>query len=309
MARLISVGSGKGGTGKSMVIVNLAVLMARKGKRVCLVDMDVGGADAHILYGVLRPQATLSAFINREVESLEEVAQTLDSFHGLKLVAGTGETLRTANMPYQTKRRVLRHLRRLDADLVFIDVGAGTGYNSLDFFINADIHIGVTTPDPTAILDFYRFLKLSTIRKVLASFLAYEEISQVLSKKEIQSMEEVFTIAEGVDPGHRRRAESALAAFHPAMIINQAGDDLRTDRMKIQHIASKFLGVKLPELGHIPWDPAVRESIKAFMPVTEYAPHSPAAKAIEEIAHGVEKLLSEEGLNQPGDDPATGQGP
>ena len=48
MTITISVGSGKGGTGKSMVIANLAMLLAKAGRRVCVIDLDVGGADIHI---------------------------------------------------------------------------------------------------------------------------------------------------------------------------------------------------------------------------------------------------------------------
>ncbi len=49
----ISIGSGKGGTGKTMVTANLALLLAKTGKKVCLVDLDLGGADAHMLFGLL----------------------------------------------------------------------------------------------------------------------------------------------------------------------------------------------------------------------------------------------------------------
>ena len=55
MTITISVGSGKGGTGKSMVIANLAMLLAKAGRRVCVIDLDVGGADIHILYGLFEP--------------------------------------------------------------------------------------------------------------------------------------------------------------------------------------------------------------------------------------------------------------
>ena len=49
MAVTISIGSGKGGAGKTMILCNLALLLAKKGKKVCLVDLDIGGADVHLL--------------------------------------------------------------------------------------------------------------------------------------------------------------------------------------------------------------------------------------------------------------------
>jgi len=46
---------------------------------------------------------------------------------------------------------------------VVLDIGAGTSYHALDFFLMADIHLAVATPEPTAILDLYRFIKLAAI--------------------------------------------------------------------------------------------------------------------------------------------------
>lgn len=62
MATLISVASGKGGVGKSVVSANLALALAKNGRQVILADMDVGGADAHIMFGELTPPLTLTDF-------------------------------------------------------------------------------------------------------------------------------------------------------------------------------------------------------------------------------------------------------
>ncbi|MEK7870426.1 MAG: P-loop NTPase, partial [Nitrospirota bacterium] len=65
MATIISIASGKGGVGKSVVSANLALLLAKHGQRVVLADLDVGGADSHILFGLLNPPLTLTDFLNR----------------------------------------------------------------------------------------------------------------------------------------------------------------------------------------------------------------------------------------------------
>jgi NUBPL iron-transfer P-loop NTPase len=103
MATIISIASGKGGVGKSVIAANLALLLAKKGRRVTLVDLDVGGADIHILFGLMNPPLTLTDFLNRRVERLEDIAQTLSVHPGLTLIPGTGDTLATANMPYAKK--------------------------------------------------------------------------------------------------------------------------------------------------------------------------------------------------------------
>ncbi len=283
MAVTISVGSGKGGTGKSMLVANLAMLLARHGKKVYLIDLDVGGADAHILFGLFEPQHTLTDFLERRVETLEETAHTLDSFYGLNLIVGTGDTLKTANMTYQTKQRLLRHIALLDADLVLIDVGAGTGFHVLDFFMFADRQICVTTPEPTAVLDFYRFLKLAAIRKALGAFIAHDQVHKTLVGGNFQTLEEVLQLAEKTREGAREQAAAALGEFQPWLVINQVGRKAAINKGQLRQVVSKFLGLSLPELGEIPFDPVIRESVGAYMPVSEYTPASPPARALQVI--------------------------
>ncbi|HEX2054963.1 MAG TPA: P-loop NTPase, partial [Nitrospiraceae bacterium] len=150
MATIISVGSGKGGVGKSVIAANLALLLAKAGRRVVLADLDVGGADAHILFGMLHPRLTLTDFIQRREESLEAIAQPTAAHHNLRIIPGTGETLATANLAYAKKQRLIRHFRRLDADVILVDIGAGANYHALDFFLLADHCLAVATPDPTS---------------------------------------------------------------------------------------------------------------------------------------------------------------
>lgn len=287
----ISVGSGKGGTGKTLVASNIAAILSQRGKEVYLIDLDLGGADAHILYGVFKPSATLTDFLTGSHKYLHEVSIRLDTFYGLNLIVGTGETLKTANMPYATKKRLLKHIKMLKGDVVILDVGAGTSLNTLDFFISTDIQLCVSTLDPTSILDFYRFLKLSTIRKVLSSFLSTDEISRALSQKDFQRIDEIFAFAEKIRPDARKKAENSLNGFRPALILNQVRGESTLDRLKLKHVVSKFLGITLPELGVIPWDEMVFEAVRSYMPIIEYSPGSKAAVALVKIVDSLLKMI------------------
>jgi len=121
MPIIVSIASGKGGVGKSVVASNLGLLLARHGKRVVLVDLDIGGANLHILFGQIQPSKSISDFISRKIESLDEVAQEVEWGSGLRLIPGTGQTLATANLPYAKKQRLMRHIKNLDADIVLLD--------------------------------------------------------------------------------------------------------------------------------------------------------------------------------------------
>lgn len=291
MAITISVGSGKGGTGKSIILANLAVRLARSGRRVCIVDLDIGGPDAHILYGLFEPERTLTHFLNRSVDSITEVIHTFDSLGGVQLIPGTGDTLKTANMSYQEKHRLLRNLSAIDTDILLLDVGAGTSYHTLDFFMFTDIQLCVTSPEPTAIMDFYNFLQLATIRSALSSFLSQEDVSKELRQQKFASLAEVFELAESIQPGARKKAQQALATFNPLLIVNKVGAGTKLNLLKLRDLASRYLGIYLPDLGEIPYDTNVYAAMKAYLPITEYAPNSPASVALQESSEKLGKVV------------------
>jgi flagellar biosynthesis protein FlhG len=291
MTVTLSIGSGKGGTGKTMVIANLALLLAKRGKKVCLVDLDLGGADVHLLFGLFEPQRTLTDFLTRKVESINDVIHTLYAYNGLQIIPGTGATLQTSNMTYQEKHRLLRALDTIDADILLLDVGAGTSYHALDFFMQSDIQICVTLPDPTAIMDLYTFLQLATIRKVLSGFLSLSDVATALKNHNFTSLQEVFDLAENTRAGAKERGQQALKYFHPLLVVNRDSEKGSINKFKLRTMVAKYLGIDIPELGEIPEDSTVGEALKAFMPVCELYPSSPASEGLAAIAAKIEKLV------------------
>jgi flagellar biosynthesis protein FlhG len=282
VAAIVSFASGKGGVGKSTTVSNLGLLLARGGSSVVLVDLDVGGADLHVMFGELSPKLTLSDFLARRVDSLEAVAQPVEWCAGLRLIAGTGDTLRNTNPASQTKRRLERHVRNLNADVILLDIGAGTNYHALDFFLWGDLQVVISTPDPTAVLDMYKFVKLAATRRVLAELGSREESSEALLGEDFRSLEQLFAAAGSAGPEVEQRARAALAGFHPALLLNNAGGE-RGGVARISAVIRRFLGSDTFVLGQIPADPAVTSSVRRFLPVTEADPNSPASRALKQV--------------------------
>jgi flagellar biosynthesis protein FlhG len=161
--RIITVGGGKGGVGKSIVSSNLAAALAQNGSKVVLVDCDLGAANQHVLFGIDRPNSGLQALIDRKIESLEE-ALTPTPLPNLHLVAGTGAAVGAANITHGEKQRIMKRIRALDADVVIVDVGAGVSFNVLDFFELGTQRLLVVTPQVTSIQTAYSFLKGAVLR-------------------------------------------------------------------------------------------------------------------------------------------------
>jgi flagellar biosynthesis protein FlhG len=291
MPTIVSVASGKGGVGKSMIVSNIGVLLAREGKRVILVDLDIGGANLHILFGIFHPQATLTDFFTNTLKNLNEIAQPIASFSSLRLIPGTGETLMTVNLQHAKKKRLIRHLHKLDADIILVDVGAGTSYHTLDFFLLADYCLAVATPDPTSVIDLYRFIKLAAIRKVLTAFLARDPVADALLDKDFHSVAEVLEAVGRTSQSGVEIARHTLEGFHPALILNRMTSKSRINTLNLQHLLKQYVGTELSVLGNIPEDGQVQQSILHYLPVVELAPASPAAMAFNHLAENVSEMV------------------
>ena len=291
MARVISVASGKGGVGKSVISVNLALVLARKEKQVVLADLDVGGADAHVLVGLLNPPLTLTDFLNHRIERLDDLAQGLSIHPNLRIIPGTGDTLATANMAYSQKKRLIRNFQDIRADVIIVDIGAGTSYHALDFFLMADHHLPVATPDPTSVLDLYRFIKLAAIRRVLSMFVMRDVMAERLENRDYSSVEEVLDVAGKTDESGRSIAESTLKAFQPALILNRVSGRARVNVPQLKKLLKEYVGGDLTLLGEIPEDPAMEQAVRAYVPVVQHTPASPAAVALAKTADALARLL------------------
>ena len=304
MPTIISVASGKGGVGKSMVVSNLGLLLARKGQRVILVDMDIGGANLHILFGMFHPSSTLTDFFSNRSIHLDDVAHPVAPPLPLRLIPGTGETLITANLQHAKKKRLIRHLKKLDADIILVDVGAGTSLHTLDFFLLADYFLAVATPDPTSVLDLYRFIKLAAIRKVLSAFLARDPVANALISKDFHSVTEVLEAVGRASESGVALAQQTLQGFQPALILNRMTEKTRINTLHLQQLLKRYVGAELSVLGNIPEDPHVQQSILKYLPVVELAPKAPASMAFNQIAEKVLEVVrqrkeSSEALEEP----------
>ncbi len=155
--RVIAVTSGKGGVGKTNISVNLAIAFAQTGKRVILIDGDLGMANVNVLLGIT-PKANLLDVINKKKKMSEII---LDTEYGIQFIAGANGFSRIANLTDDERDSFAEQFTTLaSADIIIIDTGAGVSDNVLRFIEAADEAYVVTTPEPTAITDAYGLIKI-----------------------------------------------------------------------------------------------------------------------------------------------------
>lgn len=157
LAQAIAVTSGKGGVGKTNIAVNLGVGLARLGRKVCLLDADLGLANADLLCG-LTPRLTLEHVVRGRCRLAESM---LLAPGGFRLLPGASGVARLADIHGLDRWALLDQLAALEcvADDLIIDTAAGLSPNVLAFAAAAGRIVVVTTPEPTAMTDGYGLIK------------------------------------------------------------------------------------------------------------------------------------------------------
>jgi flagellar biosynthesis protein FlhG len=290
---MIAVGGGKGGIGKSLISSNLALHLANSGQRVVLLDADLGGANLHTCLGMRMPTTTLSDFVSRRVDALEAII-TPTGFANLSLISGALDVLNAANPKYSEKMRLMSHLACLDTDCIIVDLGAGTGFHTLDFFLLAHHGILATLPEPTSIENVYRFIKAVCYRRLQALQIEFnltgpvQEALRERQERGLRAPAAILAQVAQINAPVAQRLQSELDRLDLGLVINQA----RTPEehllgRSIGEACRKYLGIKVRYLGAIPYDDAVWQAVRKRRPIMADAPASAAAQHIRHIVQNL----------------------
>jgi flagellar biosynthesis protein FlhG len=157
-SRIITIASGKGGVGKTNMSVNIAIAYARMGKKIVVMDADLGLANVNVILGITPPTYTLFHVMKKQKSMREILEKTV---YGIDIVAGASGFSRIANLTEDERHNFINELDSLsDADIIIIDTSAGVSSNVLDFVTAADDVLIIATPEPTAITDAYGLIKI-----------------------------------------------------------------------------------------------------------------------------------------------------
>ncbi len=292
--KIWAIGGGKGGVGKSLVTANTSICLALMGYKVVTVDLDLGGANMHTCLGIPIPKQTLSDYISKKVTNFNDLLVPTP-IKNLQIISGAQDELGIANLKQMHKNKILTKLGELDADYVLLDLGAGTTFNTLDFFISADKGILVILPEPTSIENTYRFIKSVYHRrlKMIEELLDIQPlINQAMNAKmntpQSTPIDLVKKVSE-LNPQMGQKLISEIEKFKPQIIMNQVRSQQDIDLgFSIQSVCKKYFGIDMNYLGFLDYDSSVWQSVKKRKPLLMEFPNSRLVNNFDRIVH---KLL------------------
>ena len=291
---MLPIASGKGGVGKSLIAANLAVALARAGKQVVLADLDLGGSNLHTILGMRGLPSGIGTFLSGRSKDFMSVVYPTD-YEGLRFIPGDAEIPGMANLTAGQKKRLLNNLNELDADYLVVDLGSGSTYNTIDFFLASPGGIVITTPDLTAILNAYLFLKNTVFRMLMRSFPrtspAAARFRELRRNPETMQRLYVPVLIEELrklDPEGVMKFVDQISRFKPSMILNLLDDPRDAAKAgKIRRSCKQYLGLDVEHLGITYRDTLQDTALASGLPIVVYKPDTVLSRAIHRIADKV----------------------
>ncbi len=287
---IMAIAGGKGGVGKTVLASSLGIGLTAHDLDVLMVDADLGGANLHTCMGMLEPDTSMADLYVKRKCTLQQLAVPTP-VDNLRLISGVGGVLGAANLKYFKKLKIINELRRLDADYILLDLGAGASFNTLDFFLCADEGLLIATPETAAIQETFDFLKVAILRHFSREFknnnIVYDVLKQVFFNENgrmKQTLPQVVEQIRGKDAQAAFYLQSFLDSYHPKFVLNmvRSSRDLK-EADAFRAAVKELLGVQVQFIGAISYDADIQRSTRQLSPFLLQYPNSKSARNISKI--------------------------
>ncbi len=278
---IIAIGGAKGGIGKSLFAANLAIYLSRQGYKTVAADLDLGGANLHLYLGKTRLKKSVNDFLKKKADTLAEVLES--TAYGPRLIGGDSSFLGAGNIGFARKLKLMKAVRKMEADVVVVDLGGDTAYNVLDFFLSADVGVVMTTCDPASYLDAYAFIKVALYRKLNRIFgpesfysgpvdpvlrRLIQDATRAVDNSVIPSISLLRQEVRDKTRSGLRLLDQVLKQYAPFVIVNKAEDNASAlpPVQRIQKVCRKSLSIEVPYLGSLPFELGMEASARTLVP-------------------------------------------
>ncbi|ETR71133.1 MAG: flagellar biosynthesis protein FlhG [Candidatus Magnetoglobus multicellularis str. Araruama] len=304
---IIPIASGKGGVGKSIVSSNLAIAIAQQGHKTVAVDLDLGGSNLHTYLGLSNKYAGIGDYLKaKNIKFKDMIVET--EIPNLSFVPGEGRTPFLANIPFEQRLDVIQNIQQISAEYILLDLGAGTTFNTLNFFGISHQGIIVTTFETPAVMNFFMFLK-NFLFRIISSIVRHDrqifklvvESFRSINADEPLTVKSLLELINEKNPELAARAKKTVSYYHPRIIFNMGDhpDDLLMTN-KIDRTLQQTLSLEVDYFGFILYDNQIRQAIRNKEPLMQSIPKSPFTICIQDIARRIIKIWDKD-INKSGE--------
>ena len=249
--RIITVTSGKGGVGKSNIVVNLSIALQKLGKKVMIFDADIGMGNDDIIMGCSSRYNVFDVICKGK--EIEEVVLT--GPFGVKLLPGGSALIKVEDLTETQRNLFLNKLTALTGlDYIIMDTGAGVNKSVLGFIACCEDLVIVTTPEPTSLTDAYSLLKavkhfnIKNAARVIINRsldnneadLTFNKFNNAVTKFLGMKLDYLGKISEDKKLTHAVREQQPVIVSYPN---SQVAQDINSIASKIEGIKDKTSGM------------------------------------------------------------------
>jgi len=226
----------------------------------------------------------------------------------LAFIAGEGRTPFLANIPFEQRLDIIHNIQQLPAEYIILDLGAGTTFNTLNFFGISHQGILVTTFETPAVMNFFMFLK-NFVYRVISSIVRHDRVIFKMVVNEFRStmesdpltVKKLLEMVNEKNPELAARAQKALSFYHPRIIFNMGDhpDELLMTN-KIDTTLLQTLSLQVDYFGYIFYDSQVRQAVRKKDPLLMTIPKSPFTIGVSDIARRIVNIW-EKDINKSGE--------
>ena len=269
--------------------------MAKWGKKVVLIDLDLGGSNLHTLLGINHQKGGINRFLDKTVKNLEDTAVST-FIQNLFFIGSSLCSMEVANLLHAHKLKIINAIQKLSFDYILLDLGTGTNFNTLDFFLTSNQGIFICTPEPTAIENSFRFIKAVYLRKLKQTVKRHSFNSAVKKvtippNPEAMTSPDIIEIVLKHDPDREKLLRNRLSEFKFNFILNQFRKNLdATMGDKIEDLCNRHFYSNFQFLGNVGYDVRIHDSVISKKIFIHKFPYTPPAMDMKKIA---EKIIND----------------
>ena len=261
--KVITVGGGKGGVGKTLFSLLLGLGLVHKKKKVVIVDADFRSPSLNSLLKIKSPAISLKDFFSQKNININDVIQKTN-FKNLDILGGITGVLGYTEYCFKHCSSLEKNLHNIDADFIIVDLESGTSIEAINLFLSADERIIIANPNPMSIQENYSFLKLCQFKKLRDIFKKKSNFFNLIKETyESNNSKNFQKLKKELEKLSLTNDRIKLDYLRPKLILNKIRNKNESgDALAFQIVCEDLLGVNLEFWGNIAYNNRMRSLIK-----------------------------------------------